>query len=452
MPSRFNGINTPVFSLKTATSGGIGEYLDLIPLIDWARAHNLDVVQILPVNDTGNDPSPYNIQSVFALNPLLIKWPGLESKGLNNLSRIHYDKVRELKEKAYKQYNFPYKEVEAFRKREKWVETYAHFKEGEKTLCEQWLASTQMRQVKAHADQAGVKIMGDLPILVAPDSVEVKLHPHLFHLDRTAGAPPDQFTKYDQNWGFPIYDWTAMKKEGFSWWKARLKHSEQYYHLYRIDHILGFYRFWSYSTKDPHGPGAYYPKDQKVWIPHGEAILEVLIDSSNMEPIGEDLGTIPPGVKESLHSLLIPGTRVLRWERYKTKPRNYIPFQKYPPINLATVSTHDSAPLRLWWKTEKEERKAWCHFMGWSETSTLSNRRIAEILKASHNTPCLYAVNLLLEYLSAIPSLRYDNPEKDRINFPGTVSDKNWSFRYRHTLEQMAASKELSRLIDKIIQ
>ncbi|MCB1113341.1 MAG: 4-alpha-glucanotransferase [Chlamydiia bacterium] len=451
MPSSFNGVNAPVFSLKTETSGGIGEYLDLIPLIDWARAHGLNVIQILPINDNGLDPSPYNLQSVFALNPLLIKWPGVSDKGLNDLIRIDYDAVRDLKEKAFKAYNFPYKEVEKFRKNEKWVDTYAHFKEGEKTVCEQWLAATQMKQVKAHADKVGVKIMGDLPILVAPDSVEVKLHPHLFHLDRSAGAPPDQFTDEEQNWGCPIYNWEAMKKEDFSWWKARLKYSEHYYHMYRIDHIVGFYRIWSYPADDPNAKGAFYPKDKNVWIPHGETILKAIIDHSTMEPIGEDLGTIPKGVTESLDRLMVPGTRVLRWERFKDPPRNYIPFHRYPPLNLATVSTHDVAPLRLWWKEETKERTLFCRFMGWKNEKKISDQRIIDILKISHNTPCLYAVNLLLEYLSAVPSLRHSHPESDRINLPGKVSPKNWRFRMKPTIEQMAKSKELSRIFNDIL-
>lgn len=451
MRSSFNGINTPVFSLKTATSGGIGEYLDLIPLIDWAKATGLNVVQILPINDTGEDPSPYNLQSVFALNPLLIKWPGLHDKGLNRLKHINYEAVRELKEKAYKNYPFSYKEVEAFRKKEKWIDAYADLKEGEKTLCEQWLASVQMRQVKAHAEALGIKVMGDLPILVAADSVEVKLHPHLFHLDRQAGAPADQFSDHAQNWGFPTYNWTQMKKEGFSWWIDRLKNAEQYYHLYRLDHIVGFYRIWSYSAANPSLPGSFHPKKESEWIQHGEEILMSLIDSSNMEPIGEDLGSIPECVTLSMEKLLIPGTRVLRWERRKEPPRPFIPFEDYPPLNLATVSTHDAPPLRLWWQTETEEKEAWCRFMNWRATKTISDEKIEKILKISHHTPCLYAVNLLLEYLSCIPSLRWKNPVEDRINVPGTVCKKNWSWRMRPSIEEMSASKEFSRLFHKIL-
>lgn len=451
MPSLNNGINTPVFSLKTDTSGGIGEYLDLIPLIDWISDHGFTFLQILPVNDSGNDPSPYNLQSAFALNPLLIKWPGIFSSELNSLKSIDYDAVRELKKDCYKTLKYSQEELNAFTKKHPWVVAYAEAKEGKKSLVEQYTCYLQMREVKAHADKKGVKIIGDLPILVAPDSVDVALNPELFVTSLSAGAPPDMYSATGQNWGFPLYNWRVIEEKDFHWWKERLRYAEEFYHFIRIDHIVGFYRIWANPAGRGLEDGAFYPPNENEWINHGEKILIALMNSTKLEFIGEDLGTVPDAVRESLAKLGIAGTKVLRWERNWHGDRGLIPFEHYPANSLATVSTHDSTPLRLWWETSPDERYLWSAFEHWPPTEKLNDQQIAKLIKQSHHTNSRYTVNLLLEYLSAIPELRWEDPYDDLINIPGINSTSNWRWRMKPTIQQLGFSQELSQLIKNLL-
>lgn len=446
MTAHFDGICVPVFSLKTATSGGIGEYLDLIPLIDWAKARGLNLIQILPINDSGLDPSPYNLQSAFALNPLLIKWPGLDAQGLNELSHIDYPAVRELKKNEIKKCQIPPEELNKFINDHPWVIEYAANKEGEKSLLEQYLCYSQLKAVKAHADSQGITLMGDVPILVAQDSLDVKLHPELFITSLSAGAPPDNFNEAGQDWGFPLYDWEAAEKNHFTWWKARLKWAEEFYHHYRIDHIVGFYRIWATYYRGAIREGAFFPADKKKWIPQGEKILTTLMQATSMRPIGEDLGVVPTQIRASIQRLGIPGTKVMRWERRWDEDGGFIPFSEYPELSLTTVSTHDSEPLRLWWETCPEEAKEWAAFQGWIPTPTLSNQQLIEILKESHQTPSRYHVNQLVEYLSAVDGLHFNNTDWDRINRPGTLSDHNWAWRMKPTIEELGASEPLSKI------
>ena len=102
----------------------------------------------------------------------------------------------------------------------------------------------QLHSVVDYAHSKGVAFKGDLPIGVSPDSVDVIQYPSLFNTDCSAGAPPDFFSADGQNWGFPTYNWEEMSKDGYLWWKNRLKKMSEYFDVFRIDHILGFFRIW----------------------------------------------------------------------------------------------------------------------------------------------------------------------------------------------------------------
>ena len=441
-----NGINVPVFSLKTETSSGIGDFLDLIPLIDWVSQIGFDVIQILPLNDTGLDTSPYNIQSAFALNPLFIKWPGLSLS--NDLAYVDYKSVRQRKNEAAKNCAYPLNEMRQFAEKFPWVKEYAQAKEGDKSLFEQYMAYTQMKAVKAHADSKGVQLLGDLPILIAPDSVDIHLHPEYFLRHLSAGAPPDVYSKEGQNWGFPLYNWENMEKDNFKWWRERLSYAAEFYHLYRIDHVVGFYRIWACQPGEKALYGKFIPENREEWIPQGEKILKMMLESTSMKPIGEDLGTIPDEVRVSLKRLGIPGTKVLRWEKeWQAKEHPFTPLSDYPTLSLTTVSTHDSTLLKVWWKTHPEEAKALATLFHFPWEPELSAPNLKAVLKASHHNPSLYHINLLPEYFSALPEF----DQEVRINEPGVISPHNWSWRMKPTIEQMAQSSSLTSLMQECI-
>ena len=271
----FRGAGTaiPVFSLRTESDFGIGEFKDLRPLVDWAAATGQCIIQLLPVNDTTRkgewkDSYPYSPISSFALHPLYINLQALgiretvafkkEQAELNALEDLDYPRVFQAKmkyiRKAFKTRGARDMDTPGFKKfvleNEYWLEEYAQFcakrdsLEPEYYRWMQWHLDKQFAAEVKYARGRGVSLKGDLPIGVSSDSAEAYWHPELFNLDSTAGAPPDYFSKDGQNWGFPTYNWEEMAKDDFAWWKARLRKMSQYFAAFRIDHILGFFRIW----------------------------------------------------------------------------------------------------------------------------------------------------------------------------------------------------------------
>jgi 4-alpha-glucanotransferase len=170
-----------------------------------------------------------------------------------------------------------------------------------------------------------------------------------------------------------------------------------------------------------------------------------------MLPIGEDLGTVPKIVGPVLKEMGICGTKVIRWERENEQSNRFIPFHNYSPISLTCLSTHDSETLVGWWKTFRDEAKAFADFKGWTYTPDLSEKQREEILWDCHHTSSLFHVNLLQEYLAFFPELTWPNPEDERINIPGTVSSKNWSYRFRPSVETIVSHQALFSKMERIL-
>ena len=183
--------------------------------------------------------------------------------------------------------------------------------------------------------------------------------------------------------------------------------------------------------------GFFLPEEIQDWLPQGRKILEHLLASSRMLPIGEDLGVIPEGVRPCLKDLGIAGTRVLRWERRWGIDESFIPPEQFDPLSLATVSTQDSQPLAEWWEKCPKEASRFAQEKGWNYTPHLSAGQRADILYSCHQAGSLFHINLLQEYLALDPELVHFKPEDERINIPGTRSRKNWSYRYMPSVEQI---------------
>ena len=318
------GVAVPVFALRSQSGFGVGEFQDMKLLADWSHQTNLGIIQILPINDTTanyswTDSYPYAAISVYALHPQYISLEKLdfeipkatleayqkEKEALNSLEVIDYEKmisgkwkfiqavfdankVQILKDKNFKKFQ---KEQEA------WLLPYSAFcvlrdkyntpnfndwkthkkyiagkvsaifapksKDYETAMMHSWVQYQLHLQLKEAIDYAhglGVSVKGDLPIGIYRYSVEAWTEPELFGMDFQAGAPPDQFTDLGQNWGFPTYNWEAMKQDGYQWWKNRFKALEQYFDAMRIDHILGFFRIWRMPFAATQGIlGYFYP-------------------------------------------------------------------------------------------------------------------------------------------------------------------------------------------------
>lgn len=380
-----HGIALPLSALWTER--GPATFLDLIPLIDWCAEVGFDVIQLLPLNDSGIDPSPYNPISSCALNP---KYLAKES----------------VDESSYKQF---------CQENNDWLKAYGHAEI-------QYRCFSQMRKVKEYATRKKVYLMGDIPILISPKSVDVLAEPELFDLSKEAGAPPDQYNLEGQHWGFPLVRWDVMKENNYAWWKRRLRVASELYHIYRVDHVVGLFRMWAHKV-------GFIPPDPSLWPTQGREILEMMLQSTSMLPIAEDLGggdTLSDVVRPMLKELGICGTKVMRWE----------PDVPYEPYSLTTVSTHDSEPLLLWW--ESEYRKP------------LTPDHHFELIRNSHHTSSYFHVNPLQEYFALIPELTRP-PEQERINVPGTISPQNWTYKFKPPLEAFTRHKGLKIMIQNLL-
>lgn len=499
-----HGIAIPLFSLYGEKSAGIGEYLDLLPLIAWCKDVGLDTIQLLPLNDIGLGSSPYNAISAFALSPLYLslhELPGIEKidnhheklkkiSYWNKTSRVKYHIVRELKFailRSYYEAMFPtishsedylqfiqnntwlkpyavfrtIKELQFWKEWERWSEElkkptsfllhqiYARHKiDCEFLIFLQFLCYEQMIKVKKYAEKKDVMIKGDISILVSRDSADVWMHPEIFQLKYAAGAPPDVYAKKGQYWGFPLYNWDILEENGYEWWKERLRVASQFFHLYRIDHVVGFYKMWSIPLGSQALEGHYSPEKEKDQQELGEKLMKMMLSSTMMLPIGEDLGLVPQWIKTSLHQLGICTTKMMRWERHWESDLGFINPMEYSPISMTTVSTHDSDDVTAWWRHSPKEAKLFAEAKGWPYQPFLSTTHLKEILRESHHSNSLFHINLLTEYLSLFPDLKSYNT---RINVPGKISDHNWTFRLPVPIETLVKHQELKDLFKEIL-
>ncbi len=301
-----SGVAVPLFSLNSKTSIGIGEYLDLIPFARWAELCDFNIIQLLPVNDTGAEPSPYSARSAFALNPVFINIQSVLgssefeddiNKGkeeFDELGKIDYYRIstwkrailRKIFDNRYEQLQKD-KTLSQWIDKNSWAKPYcvyctlkaqnneASWKDwktnqnpSEKDIDKLWtkfkkdclfqawmqlVAEMQFTAAVSEASKMGIHIKGDLPILINEDSADVWSNRRYFSLADRAGAPPDMFSYSGQNWGFPTYRWDNLEEDNFIWWKQRLAQASKFYHAYRIDHVLGFFRIWAIPEKETTG-------------------------------------------------------------------------------------------------------------------------------------------------------------------------------------------------------
>ena len=339
---RLAGLSVPLFALRSGEDWGIGDFGTLLrDTLPFVEAHDLRVIQLLPINDTTftrgiKDSYPYNAISVDALHPIYIdidQLPRLadqtlekklrrRASQLRKKAKVDYPAVLALKEE-YLRALFPelgqeLNEDDAFlnfcQENQSWLRPYAWYcvlrdvhpdqspqtwAEGERyreelhdTLRQQsdlyesyryycWLQyelDQQLVTVASACAERGVSLKGDLPIGVAPYSVEVWSRPELFHLDQSAGAPPDAFAADGQNWGFPTYNWERMAEDNYAWWRGRLQHQERYFSALRIDHILGFFRIWEIPRAQMSGLEGHFHPALPYTLTEWQALLGDAID------------------------------------------------------------------------------------------------------------------------------------------------------------------------------
>ena len=318
-PWKGAGTAIPVFSLRTESDFGVGDFYDLKEMVDWAAAAGQTFLQILPINDTTMtgtwvDSYPYKANSIYALHPMFLRLEAIGElkdkkrreyyenlrKELNALPEVDYERVNKAKAEYCREIfasdgakTMASPEYKAFiEKNGHWLLPYAAFcvlrdrfgtpdfnKWGEyavysadvqaKVQAEaqteidfacylQFHLDAQMRHVHEYANSHSIALKGDIPIGISRTSADAWVDPRLFNLDCQAGAPPDDFSVLGQNWGLPTYNWEEMSLDGFAWWKARFAKMAEFFDAYRIDHVLGFFRIWQIPMDAIHGLLGYF--------------------------------------------------------------------------------------------------------------------------------------------------------------------------------------------------
>lgn len=353
----------------------------------------------------------------------------------------------------------------------------------------QWIAFAQWEEIKAYGTKKKVYLMGDIPFGVGRYSADVWANRSIFDLDWSGGAPPektfktDPFTaKWGQNWGIPNYRWEELRRHNFDWWRVRVGNIQKVFHLFRIDHVLGLFRIYSFPwTPDRNAeflnlseteaadrtrgrlPGfKQFPDDtlehKAVNQAQGEELLQMIQDAAGETiVIAEDLGLVPDYVPPTLEKLGIPGFRIPML--FRENDYSYSDPKKYPRLSLAQPATHDHTPLALMWND------CWANIDAGNEVehNRWELRRIMNFGGIHHEEPPRELSDRVHEAFTravmqsnswlAVFQVQDVFGQTARFNVPGSTSTANWSARVEQTVKQLdadpallAKTKMLSRL------
>ncbi|MEZ5387661.1 MAG: 4-alpha-glucanotransferase [Prosthecobacter sp.] len=358
----------------------------------------------------------------------------------------------------------------------------------------QWLCFSQWGDLRRYANDKGVKLMGDIPFGISWCSADVFFQPEQFDLEWCGGAPPETYFKDDyfvqrwgQNWGIPLYRWGLMEQDGFQWWRQRTRKLTEVFDIFRIDHVLGFYRIYSFPWRPTRNDEFCYlsddeardlsggrlphfiehddetPENKAANLAHGDKYLRVILaEAGEAEVVAEDLGTVPDYVRPHLLSLDVPGFKVCQWER--DDQGRVVMGADYDNCSFTTYATHDHEPMRTLWEhrrrdamSEDEAERALgnkelgdlADFAGlrfsdggWPEYDEHIRHALLEALLASESR---YAAFMLTDLFGL----------EDRFNVPGIAADSNWSARLPMTVAEMSQAspwKSESQWLKKAIQ
>jgi 4-alpha-glucanotransferase len=310
-------------------------------------------------------------------------------------------------------------------------------------LCyAQWIADSQWRRGRAEANAHGVKVIGDLPFMVAEDSADVWDLQHLFRFDVTVGVPPDAYSADGQDWGLPVPRWNEMREAGDPWLHQRADRVAELYDGVRVDHVVGLYR--TYARPIDKSAPFFEPADEGAQRAQGERILAMLGERADV--LAEDLGTVPPFVRRSLAEHQIPCTKVLRWEDDLGVFRDPAHF---PAASLTVTGTHDTEALSVWWEGLRDHERA--AQLQLPQLHALEARPAEDIKGFS---PAVHEALLEMAFGAASDSLLLPITDalgwRDRMNVPGTVGSHNWTFRLPYTLDELASAIEPVRMAERL--
>lgn len=437
--------------------------------VDFLKKAGQRYWQILPLNPTGYGDSPYQSCSTFAGNPYLIDLTMLIEQGLLSESDVCDITWNQKEDKVDfgLQYNYrgdvlaiafsrftDNKALDAFcAENAAWLPDYALFMALKKNSggkpwyqwpeglkCRQadaiWNARQELKQeirfqcfvqylfheqwmsLRSYAHKNRVRIIGDVPIYVPYDSADVWANPELFQLDAllqptaVAGCPPDAFTEDGQLWGNPLYRWDKMKRDQYSWWIRRLTAAGKLYDVIRMDHFRGFESYWSVPYGDTTARGGHWEKG-----PGLDFINSVQTQLPELKLIAEDLGFLTKEVLDMRDESGLPGMKVLEFAFDSREPSDYLP-HSYTKNSVCYTGTHDNMTMRQWFETASADAVAYAReYMSLTEEEGL----VWGVVRTAFASVSDLCIIQMQDYL--------DLGAEARMNFPGTMTDANWTWR-----------------------
>ena len=481
MNNRLSGILIhPISFISKYGCGDLGE--GAYKILDFLKASGQRILQILPIGPTGFSNSPYQSFSSFAGNPYFISFDKLIEKGYLKKSDLdNYPKIKKtvidyellylnkynIFEIAFHNfYNIKNKseyddfcQINSF-----WLDDFSLFmaiKESQngsawntwdyeikdrieikaimKRMKEridfykfiQWQFFEQWKEFVDYAHNNNIKIIGDLPIFVSYDSVDVWINKELFYLDDNgkpvyiAGVPPDYFSKTGQLWGNPVYRWDTMEKNNFEWWKKRIKFILNYVDFIRIDHFRGFESYWQI----PYGEEtAINGKWEKVpGHKFFKSLNEEFEEKLSKIIIAEDLGIITDEVKKLRNDFNLSGMRIFEFINFENikkdeKSKNKFGDDPYLPENyiencIAYPGTHDNDTIQGWFKSlDKSKKQIVLSYLRINDIKDINNAVIKRIAKSKAKIVVFLMQDIL------------ELGTESRMNLPGSNSNNNWSW------------------------
>ncbi len=457
--------------------------------VDWLAAAGQSLWQVLPLGPTGYGDSPYQCFSAFAGNPLLLSPQRLLEEGLLEpadladapmfpAERVDFGPVIEWKRALHARAAARFHEHGAPARRAEfraWCESHAHWLDdfalfmalkdaaggapwdawpaplrGRDPVAlaaareqhargvfthrfSQWCFSGQGQGPRAHAQARGIAIMGDAPIFVAYDSAEVWARPELFFLDRegrptvVAGVPPDYFSDTGQMWGNPLYRWDTMAAEGHAWWIARMRALFETVDRVRLDHFIGFTRYWEVPA------GAADARSGRFLPGPGAELFEALERAIGALPIvAEDLGVLTPAVEALRDRFAFPGMKILQFAFGGETNSAFLP-HAFAPNCVAYTGTHDNDTTAGWYAgAAAHERDALRRYLG------------REVGDPAWELIRLGQASTADSFVAPAQDLLSLGGEA-RMNFPGRPAG-NWSWRVREGALDDALAARLREL------
>jgi len=474
---------------------GIGELgNEAYSFIDFLVRSRQKLWQILPLGPVGYGESPYQCFSAFAGNTLLISIDKLiEQKLLAkedvgtlpcfDIRFVEFERVKAFKFGLYRKAFQKFKSAGAntdycrfLQENSSWLEEFSLFMalkdyfggvawnlwakeiafrkpdtveyykgklapEIEYHRFLQYMFFSQWLQLKAYANEKGIKIIGDLPIFVSCDSSDAWSQSYLFELDasgnpeKVAGVPPDYFSETGQLWGNPHYKWDEMEKDNFSWWRDRLKMLLKLVDIIRIDHFRGFESYWEI-------PGGAKTAQNGCWVkaPGRELFIALRTYMGDMPIIAEDLGFITKEVDDLKNEFEFPGMKILQFTFGGGAEERFLP-HNYEENAVVYTGTHDNDTTVGWYLKNKEtkpdvinELNRYFNIPGEIGEKAMCWTLIENALSSRANTAIIPLQDILCLGSEA------------RMNIPSTIGGKNWAWRLEDGLLTAEIEEKLAYL------